>query len=75
VQKHIVFGSNFGANAHIGDNKNKAISIAERLFKSVARLGRLEVADLSPDQLESLQSLHRISFIEQGYPNLPGPHE
>ena len=44
--------------------QDKAISIAERLFKSVTRLGRLEVSDLSEDQLESLQSLHRISFIE-----------
>jgi esterase/lipase superfamily enzyme len=44
--------------------EDKAISIAEEFFKSIARLGRLAVEDLDADEIASLEYVQSISIIE-----------
>ena len=44
--------------------KDKAIHIAERLFGSVVRVGRLQPTNFSPEQAESLKKVSDITFIE-----------
>lgn len=43
---------------------DKAIGMAEKLFKSVKRIGRMDVEDLDASQLESLKYIEGISIIE-----------
>jgi esterase/lipase superfamily enzyme len=43
---------------------DKAIHIAERLFGSVARMGRLQPTNFSPEQAASLKKVSDITFIE-----------
>jgi len=44
--------------------EDKAIGIAERLFKSAARLGRLAIEDLQADDLAGIDKVEGISFID-----------
>lgn len=44
--------------------KDKAIHVAERLFGSHARLGRLQQNDLSKEDVESLEKVPSITFVE-----------
>ena len=44
--------------------EDKAIGIAERLFKSAARLGRLAIGDLQADDLEGIDKVEGVSFID-----------
>ena len=42
---------------------DEALSLAERFFKSMKRIGRLEAADLDPVYLESIGYMEGISFV------------
>jgi esterase/lipase superfamily enzyme len=44
--------------------EDKAIGLAERLFNSAARLGRLGVEDLQADDLVSIEQIEGMSFID-----------
>ena len=44
--------------------KDNAIHIAERLFGSVVRAGRLQPKNFSPEQAESLKKVSDITFVE-----------
>jgi len=44
--------------------EDKAIGLAEWLFKSVARLGRLGVEDLQADDLVAIEKIEGMSFID-----------
>ncbi len=44
--------------------EDKAIGLAEQLFKSVARMGRLGVDDLQADALLSMEKIEGMSFID-----------
>lgn len=44
--------------------EDKAIGLAERLFKSSARLGRLGVEDLQADDLVAMEKIEGMSFID-----------
>jgi len=44
--------------------EDKAIGLAEQLFNSVARIGRLGVDDLQADQLQSIEKIEGMSFID-----------
>jgi len=44
--------------------KDKAIQVAERLFGSHTRLGRLQQNDLSREDVESLEKVPSITFVE-----------
>ena len=43
---------------------DKAIGIAERLFKSAARIGRLDIEDLQAQGIESMDKIEGLSFID-----------
>lgn len=43
---------------------DKAIGLVERLFKSVARIGRLGVEDLQADGLVAMEKIEDMSFID-----------
>jgi esterase/lipase superfamily enzyme len=43
--------------------EDKAIGLAERLFKSAARLGRLAIGDLQADDLAGIERVEGVSFI------------
>ena len=45
-------------------DEDKAIGLAERLFKSAARIGRLGVEDLQADDLAAMEKIEGISFID-----------
>jgi esterase/lipase superfamily enzyme len=44
--------------------EDKAIGLAERLFNSAARIGRLGVGDLQADDLVGIEKVEGISFID-----------
>ncbi len=44
--------------------EDKAIGLAELLFKSVARIGRLGVEDMQADALNSMDKIKGMSFID-----------
>ena len=44
--------------------EDKAIGLAERLFKSAARIGRLGVEDLQADGLVAMEKIEGMSFID-----------
>ncbi len=44
--------------------KDKAIGIAQQLFGSLKRLGRVQAADFTPTQAESLKQISDLQFVE-----------
>jgi len=44
--------------------KDRAIGVAEHLFGSLTRLGKLQAADFTPAQIEALRRISRVSFVE-----------
>ena len=58
------FAGDIGETTIYTSQGDKAIGFARRLFKSLTRLGQIEVEDMSPEKLQMLELHTGISFVE-----------
>ncbi|MDH3466075.1 MAG: alpha/beta hydrolase [Gammaproteobacteria bacterium] len=57
-------GTGVGQLTVYTSQKDKAIGIAERLFGSLTRIGRLQPTDFTPAQAESVKRISDVTFVE-----------